>query len=76
MLVRQMEVFCSKIVGLTAVQWCNVVHILNRLLVNTDNKYEVKRVITLSLLPVLEGAEVLMKKARAGELQTLQEVAL
>lgn len=36
-----------------------MVHIINRLLVSTADKQQISKIVSASLLPVLEGAEIL-----------------
>lgn len=40
-----------------------MVHIVNRLLVGTDSKADLEKIVGHSMLPVLEGGEILLKGA-------------
>jgi hypothetical protein len=62
-LMRHIDSFCSKIVRLKTVEWCHMVHIVNRLLVGTDSKADLEKIVGHSMLPVLEGGEILLKGA-------------
>lgn len=55
-LISNIDNFCTKIVRPSLVDWCYLVHIVNRLLVSTADKKAIESIVSHSLLPLLEGA--------------------
>jgi len=51
-------------VGTAVIEWSYFVYLINRLLVATAEKEQIQLIINSSLLPVLEGAEMQLQKAR------------